>query len=310
MLQGLAVAVLSMKKGETSEFIVPYQLLFGELGCFKRIKPKADGLFTIKLINFVDAGNSRAFAELEEKDKNNFSLLKQKSEDVNKSARENFKTGKIHQAIRAYHDIITMLQCCAIEDLNDIKERNQILYKTFCNLAVCYNRRNDFKKVFSICKEVRKLPNIEDNCKILFQEARAMITSGDFIEAGNLLQRAIKLEPNNLFIQKEINILKNKLSNYKKSSEALWRKAFKDCNSKSDDETVSENTIDTEFRLIIIDMCNSLLQGQSMNTDLCYELTVEEINVIEDILREYPNIVLRKLNLDGNVCYSLKKLSK
>lgn len=308
MLQGLAVAVSSMRKGETSEFILPYQLLFGELGCFKRIKPKADGLFTIKLISFVDAGNSKAFEELQEKDKNNFSLLKLKSEDVNKSAKESFKTGQIPQAIRAYHDIITLLQCCAIEDPIDIKERNQILYKTFCNLAVCYNKRNDVKKVFSICKEVRKLPNIEDNCKILFQEARAMITSGDFIDAGNLLQRAIKLEPNNLFIQKEIHLLKIKLLNYKKSSEALWRKAFKDSKSKSDKETVYESTTGTEFRLIIIEMCNSLLQGKSMNTDLCYELTVEELNVIEDILKKYPNIVLKKLKLDDDVCYSLKKI--
>ncbi|XP_033251234.1 inactive peptidyl-prolyl cis-trans isomerase shutdown-like isoform X1 [Drosophila miranda] len=62
VLEGLQAAVLTMRPYEKAEFIMSYKLLFHEMGCPPRIKPRSDGLFKIEVLHFTLIGNSDAFA--------------------------------------------------------------------------------------------------------------------------------------------------------------------------------------------------------------------------------------------------------
>lgn len=53
VLRGLDLAVQSMKRGEESHFIIPYDLLFGKQGCEPRIRKEADGLYVIQVKIFT-----------------------------------------------------------------------------------------------------------------------------------------------------------------------------------------------------------------------------------------------------------------
>lgn len=54
VLTGLEEAVMTMKLHEESQFIISWQWLYGEHGCLPRIKPKADALFIIRVMDFKE----------------------------------------------------------------------------------------------------------------------------------------------------------------------------------------------------------------------------------------------------------------
>ena len=58
ILEGVEQAVMTMKKGEESQFLISYNILYGENGCPPRIKPKADSLFVIRLKDFKEVVGS------------------------------------------------------------------------------------------------------------------------------------------------------------------------------------------------------------------------------------------------------------
>ena len=78
LILGLQIAAQSMKKKEEAQFIIDYKLMFGEMGCPPRIKPKADILLVAKLIDFVDTGDENACDSLPQEDRRKFSVLKEK----------------------------------------------------------------------------------------------------------------------------------------------------------------------------------------------------------------------------------------
>lgn len=47
------MAVESMLVGETSVFLLTYQVMYGEMGIPPRIKPKADCVFYIKVVKSI-----------------------------------------------------------------------------------------------------------------------------------------------------------------------------------------------------------------------------------------------------------------
>lgn len=63
-LPGMDIAVSTMKKGETSRFLISSMYAFGEMGCPPRIPPNATILFEIELLSFVDRAGVDEFYAL------------------------------------------------------------------------------------------------------------------------------------------------------------------------------------------------------------------------------------------------------
>lgn len=226
VLPGLEEAVKTMYKGEEAQFVISYHLLFRDMGCPPRVKPKADGLFIIKLLDFADVGDEDAINKVPEEDRNKFSVILDRVKEVHLKGIDYFKHGNLNSAVRAFHKAVTALQFCRLSDEQEQQEQQKFLIKLFINLAVCYNRLNYPQKACSMCNELRRLTNINENCKALFQEGRALLMIGDFQRARNRLQRAQQLEPNNAEVIKELKLLNSKYETYKNNERNIWQKAM------------------------------------------------------------------------------------
>lgn len=75
VVPGLELAEKSMCVGEEAQFVISYNLLYGELGCLPRIKPKANILFIITLQDISLTGDETGVERLSESDKTQFPIV-------------------------------------------------------------------------------------------------------------------------------------------------------------------------------------------------------------------------------------------
>lgn len=108
MLMGLQLAMASMRKKEEAQFIIDYKLMYGEMGCPPRIKPKADVLLVARIISFDETGDENACDDVPEEDRRKFHVLKDKIVQMHKKALDHFKNNRYRYAIKVCIVIILL----------------------------------------------------------------------------------------------------------------------------------------------------------------------------------------------------------
>uniref|UniRef100_A0A1I8NY75 peptidylprolyl isomerase n=1 Tax=Stomoxys calcitrans TaxID=35570 RepID=A0A1I8NY75_STOCA len=306
VLEGLEHAVCTMRKGENAQFVISYHLLFREMGCPPRVKPKADGLFIIELVGFNLIGDIDADQQIPEEDKNKYAIVIDKVKEIHLKGLDFFAQGMHRNACRAFEKALDLLKFCRLSSEDEEREQTTFLLKLYTNLAVCYIKINAPAKTCIMCKEIRHLTNNKPSCKALFQEGRALLMLGEYEKARGILIRAQHMEPNNGDISRELKILEDRYKRYKDNEQKMWSKAMGLLKT-----TVAEPTKENDDYLGDLEQeMLKLMQNFKDSEDqkdlkLPAGLTSKEIETL-DALANRLDLKLTLNTLDNNT-YTLKK---
>jgi len=138
VVMGLEAAVLTMRPYEQAEFIISYKLLFGELGCPPRIKPMADALLKVEVIDYSLIGDSEAINGIPKEDRDKFCVVYPKAQDMHLHAKDCVKRGRYRDAASTFERAINSLNYCRLA--NDEEERRQTDLLITLTVSSCYGK--------------------------------------------------------------------------------------------------------------------------------------------------------------------------
>lgn len=291
IMPGIELAVKSMREGEESQFVISYKLLLGEMGCPPRVKPKADGLFIIQLHTINETGDEQGIEEISKADRNKFSVIMPKVEDVYKKGKDCFQRHNYSNASRLFHKAVSNLEGCRLNNEEEQKLQQDFIVKMYTNLAVCYLKMNLPRKTCLMCNEIRRISNIWTNCKALFQEGRALHQLGEFRKAQDRLTRAQRLQPTNAEITKELTALSLNFQKHTDNEKSMCMKAFgfiepvKHPNAKLS-HLISDTSKNNSFQKTINECISDFMRdGTQSQMHLPVGLASDEINYITDQIK-------------------------
>lgn len=228
VLLGMQAAFSTMRKKEEAHFIIEYKLMFGEMGCPPRIKPRADILLVARLIDFVEVGNENACDDLSEEDRRKFRILKDKIDEMYKKSLDHYRNKRYKYSIKVGHQIVRHLEFCQVADETEQVEQQRILNDLYIHLSACYFKAEDWKKTCLMVNELRRRGNVDGNVTILFYEAIALShIENNFRRSIELLRSAQKIEPNNELVNRTLNEILAKEQKYEKEQKEMWQRVFK-----------------------------------------------------------------------------------
>ncbi|XP_011298074.1 inactive peptidyl-prolyl cis-trans isomerase shutdown [Fopius arisanus] len=221
LIPGFELAIKSMKKHEVSLFWVDFDYAFGELGCAPLIPPRADIIFLVSLIDYLDNALVNNFENLDIEEKKKFHNVKDNVVHLFKIAADGFKQRKFKQAIRDYKKILNSLDEAELEDSEDEGEQKKLLTRAAQNLAICYNRESMPRHACIACNEAPY-----KTAKIHFHYGRALIRMGEYGQALTQLEKCLALEPENVFAIKEMELANQFEEKYKNIEKSMWSKCL------------------------------------------------------------------------------------
>nr|XP_012134979.1 PREDICTED: inactive peptidyl-prolyl cis-trans isomerase FKBP6 isoform X2 [Megachile rotundata] len=267
LIPGLEIAIASMRKHEIAIFIIHPDLAYGKYGCAPRIPPNEEILFVVHLVDYLDSGCIESFKSLSLEEQKLFANVSKRVQAKFNIARDCFKKKKIRQAIREYSRGLEWLEEAALKNQEEEDEAKRLLTRGYNNLAVCYNLENMPRRVCIACNRV-PLPN----SKTHFNFGRALMKMGEYTRAMEKLQLALKMEPGNTDITKEIKLVNAKRSKYDEMEKQLWRRCFKIENEQKEK---------SGFEKAAYDMCETFANdSQILRQPLPESLTPDEDKLI------------------------------
>ncbi|XP_014204130.1 inactive peptidyl-prolyl cis-trans isomerase FKBP6 [Copidosoma floridanum] len=294
VLQGLEIAICSMKKFEKALFIIQPSLAYGELGCLPRVPPNAEVLFKIDLIDFLDNGQADMYDELSNEEKKRFPVVEKIIRDLMTTAADTFKRQKTKQAIREYMRAVNYLESARLENDEEEREMNRLLTRALTNLTVCYNKVSKPKLA---CAMFQKLP-VKNDGKAYFQYGKALSQLGDYDEAMKALQKAHNLCPSSADVLREIRVVEENRQKYLDYSKRFAQNSLK---LKPSSET-------DEFEQVAIEMCDSFINDENlMKQQIPHGLSSQEQDCIRRVAA-LRGLTITKLNrYNDETLYLAKK---
>lgn len=287
IVPGVELSVKSMTVGEESQFLISYELLYGNLGCPPRIKPKADGLYIITVLEATNIGNDQALENISNEEKNKFSVVKTKVLDLMNSARDKYKNGRTVDAIRSWTKAVEALHFCQLKDMNEQNEQTALLERLLTNLAVSYNKEDRPLKTLSSINDLRQIADVSRMCKVLFQEGRAYVKIGEYDKAKNTLAKALKIQPLNKEIVAELEKLEKRIIKNKREEKEMAERAL-NFKTKQKVEVKEKQEIDENFK---VEMKKIVLNFKNDETSeklkLIDNLSAAEMIFIDSLVDEY-----------------------
>lgn len=225
VLTGLEQAVKTMKLHEESHFIISWQWLYGEHGCLPRIKPKADALFIIRVMDYKELTIPMAPTPNDGAVTQFFNKL-QDFFKYNILAKEAFKRGNMNSAISNFQKAIHEIDKCPLKDEQEEKVYKDSIKKTYLNLAVCYNNVNKPKRACSMLNDLKKLDGFDGNAKALYHEGKALEALNDYKRARASYVKAKNLSVNDSNVLTALRNIDEKIEAYKKEERRLAQNAL------------------------------------------------------------------------------------
>ncbi|XP_031632253.1 inactive peptidyl-prolyl cis-trans isomerase shutdown-like [Contarinia nasturtii] len=227
MLIGIQIAVKTMRKKEEAQFVIDYKLMFGEMGCPPRIKPKSDVLLVAKLISFDEIGDEHACDEISEEDQRKFHVIKDKIDEIYKKSLDHIKNKRYRYAITASQTALRKLEWCQVADEKEETEQQSFINKLYIQLADCYIQVENWKKCCLMINELRRRSNISQNVSVMLNEAIALSNIEEtFGRSIKLLRAAQQIEPQNEMVNKTLAEILEKDAKYKKEQQEMWKRAL------------------------------------------------------------------------------------
>ncbi|XP_017070534.1 inactive peptidyl-prolyl cis-trans isomerase shutdown [Drosophila eugracilis] len=260
VLEGLEAAVRTMRPYEQAEFIISHKLLFRELGCPPRIKPKADGLFKVEVIDYSLIGDAESIDEIANEDRDKFFVVYPKAQDLHLHGKDCVKRGRFRNAATAFERAVNSLNYCRMANDEEQRRQKDMLITLTQNLMIIYNKLNNPKLTCIMMKSLLRLTENNPSSKALFQEGRALAALGDYDRARRALLQARSKLPENKEINDELISIDKRISKYQEASRDIWTRAFAAKSSQTDrPKTAAElekEAKEIEFNAEIQDIIN------------------------------------------------------
>lgn len=228
-LEGHQLALASMRKSEEAQFIIGYQWMFRKLGCPPRIKPKADILLVVKLVDFIETGDAHACDDLSQEDRRKFHVVREKVKQMHTKALDHCRNKRYRPAISVYQSAIRSLDFCRLTDEDEQNEQQQMWLEYHTQLANCYFKAEDWKKCCSMVNELRRrnAAHVKKNLDIQVNECVAVSHIEDDYERSIGMLKKVQLQnPNNERVNCELDKMLKKKEKYDQQNKAIWTKAF------------------------------------------------------------------------------------
>lgn len=286
ILFGLEQAVATMKRHEEAQFIISWNWLYGEHGCLPRIKPKADALFIIRVMD-----SKELTVPVELTDDGEITPFFQKFQEFvkyNGLAKDAFKRSNFPNAISNYQKAIDEIDKCPLKDEKEEKLYNEHLQKTFLNLAVCYNNVQLPKKACSMLNNLKQLGGFDGNPKAWYHEGKALEAIGDYDRARVSLMRAKEMTEHNIEVNAALKSLDEKIDKYNKESRRIAQNALgmilkkTTITDKEDKKKASDNN-DVEADNKYTRNVNEFLDSKLPSLLLPNQLSNEEIAALRSL---------------------------
>lgn len=208
MLPGLEIGIKSMTIGENARFIIKPELAYRNMGCPPRIPPKATVVFDVHLVKYFSAETCLIFDE-DNRDPKRFNKVLVEVKKLHIEGNEQFKLKMFDKAIFKYNKAKELLHITGCNSDDEEVEMMKYLNKLYTNLSICYLKQCAFNKVCRMGIEAMKYSDrfSKHNAKIFFNWGKALRFLKNFLEAKNKLQKSLQLEPHNVTIQYEMQML-------------------------------------------------------------------------------------------------------
>jgi len=201
-IEGLDVAVATMKKGERSLVTIQPKYAYGEKGDpSKGVPPNAAVQYEVELVDFVKEKESWDMTP-EEK----WTAAQKRKNDGN----DLFKESKYKRAIKKYKKALTYLD--AEYGMNDEQKAKTKELKTplYLNLAACKLGTKQYKEVKEDCNKALEID--PKNVKGFIRRAKANIELDEWDNAKTDLTKALEIDKDNVDAKHEMARLKKKIA--------------------------------------------------------------------------------------------------
>ncbi|ENN79746.1 hypothetical protein HUJ04_003840 [Dendroctonus ponderosae] len=226
VLPGLDYAVQSMQLNEKSQFLIKPHLAYGDFGCMERIAPNATVLFEIELLEIIES-KSNDFQNLPEEEKNDFSQVYNFCLSQCTKGKKLFSRN-ITSAIREYNIAVAALEKAQLEQYDEQVKQQELLYKLYSNLLVCYTKNEEPRKGCINFNKIKYLAcgkEVQVSAKAYFNNAKCLRMLGEYDLAKSRLQKAYDLEPRNSDILQEFKVIDREHKKYQ-DKQKLMANAF------------------------------------------------------------------------------------
>jgi len=228
LIEGLEIAIYTMKKSERAQFMIDHQYAFGKMGCPPRVPMEATLLCKVELIDFVEEGVAEALLALPAEERGRMKTFN----DIEKAVRLEHSNGNNYvskeewqMALKHYERGIKLLHEVNLKNEEEEERQQRLLLKLNLNKAHCCLKVHRPK---TACIASREALDIDgDNVKALFRFGKAKRMLDDLDPARNLLIKALKKKPQDREINAELRSLEEQMERRKKEEKILCQNMFK-----------------------------------------------------------------------------------
>ncbi|XP_071538446.1 inactive peptidyl-prolyl cis-trans isomerase FKBP6 [Panulirus ornatus] len=246
MLPGLNIAIKTMRKNETSRFLIRSQYAFKEVGCPPRIPGNETILYEIYVVNCVDCAAADAYDDLDELQQNTATFQEKlnAARGFHQKGNYHYHAGNLVAAKNAYSRAAWIMKDARLNDEKEEAQRGSLLVKMHSNLAQVYIDLKEPAQACSQCKQglnVRGVQLDDITAKIHFRFGKAKAMLHDFNGAHKEYLFALHLKPNNTDISTELEHLSQKKQKYEAQERFLYKRMFKSykCTTAKDKSNVT-----------------------------------------------------------------------
>ncbi|KAK0166176.1 hypothetical protein PV328_004618 [Microctonus aethiopoides] len=252
LIWGLDVAIQSMKKQEVSIFWIHPDYAYGELGCLPLVPPKAEVMFIVQLIDYLDNGSADTGENLDREQRNIFAQVKKYVNHLLVSGADNFKHGKYRNAIRDYKRAANNIEDAQLDNEEEEAEMKRLVSRLYQNLAICYNKENMPRQACISCNKV-----VNKTAKTYYHYGKALTKMGEYSQALEQLEFGLKMSPNDVDIIKQIKITNEFNVKYSAMEKQMWGKCLGLDNANDDARN-------EEFRKLGIELCEEFMKNDNI----------------------------------------------
>ncbi|KAI8038311.1 inactive peptidyl-prolyl cis-trans isomerase shutdown [Drosophila gunungcola] len=230
VLKGLEAAVRTMRPYEQADFVISNELLFGELGAPPHIKPKADALFQVEVIDYSPIPDN----EIPKEERDKFYVVFPQAKDLYKEGKIWVKRLRYPNAVTAFQKAIKSLKNCRMANVEEERQQTDLLILLSLGLMICYNSKKKPKWTCNVMKDIRRLSGNNPPWRTLFQEGRALAELGEYERARKAYLEAQKKQPDNEYIKDELFSISKRMNNLEKARQELWERSMTRFNTADD----------------------------------------------------------------------------
>ncbi|XP_053130532.1 inactive peptidyl-prolyl cis-trans isomerase FKBP6 [Hemicordylus capensis] len=224
-LAGMALGLVTMKKGELARFLFKPNYAFGAMGCPPMIPPNATVLFEIELLDFLDSEESDQFFNLTREQQKGFPL--QKVLKVAATEREfgNYLFCQKHfvDAKERYKRASSILLRVNAEKAEQA-EVDAAKLLVFLNLSFTYLKLQLPARALAYGEKALEVD--QKNAKALFRCGQACLSLAEYERARDFLVKAQREQPFNHDINNELKKLASCYSDYMTKEKEMCCRMF------------------------------------------------------------------------------------